>query len=252
MNDRVSTNRPSTPTPATSGSRSSSAPTESPGLDQAAAEFASMLGSEDQARTEDRRDFGGTDVREVESPRSENDRVERQSERRDDDSQGDSDGQEGNPEGEPAPDVFALGDLILQGMTQKTGAQGAAAADAAAFGAMQMENIVQQVADRILVSPPGAGGQEVRITIKDSILPGTEVRITQNGGQLQISLVTNDARSHELLAQHQAALQERLTEKLGKHEVAVKVEMDSGGQPDRDGQSRNQRDIESELRENAE
>ncbi len=127
-----------------------------------------------------------------------------------------------------------------------------AAPEAAAFGPMQMENIVQQVADRILVSPPGAGGQEVRIMIKDSILPGTEVRITQTAGQLQISLVTNDARSHELLATHQATLQERLTEKLGKHEVAVKVEMDGGGQPDRDGRSRNQRDIESELRENAE
>ncbi len=257
MSDRVSANRPSTPTPAMSNSNASSVPVNSPGLDQAAAEFASLLGADEQSRTESTTDRKGSEsTSEREAPRTEHDRVERQPERgKESHGEGRDGGDSQSDTGaDPLVEMVALGDLILQGMTQKADVGGVAptAETAATFGPGQLDNIVQQVADRILVSPPGAGGQEVRIMIKDSILPGAEVRITQHAGQLQISLVTDSARSHELLTQHQAALQERLTEKLGKDAVVVNVKMDSQGQPDRDGRSRNQRDIEAELRENAE
>lgn len=266
MSDRVSANRPSTPTPAMSNSNPASAPANVPGLDQAAAEFASLLGADEQSRTETTTETAGPEstkeTKEGESPRTEHDRVERQPERgKDSHGEGGGDGAGGGDSqtdtgtgAEPVVEMVALGDLILQGMTQKAEVSGVAptAETAATFGPMQLDNIVQQVADRILVTPPGAGGQEVRIMIKDSVLPGTEVRITQHAGQMQISLVTDSARSHELLSQHQATLQERLTEKLGKDAVVVNVKMDSQGQPDRDGRSRNQRDIEAELRENAE
>jgi type III secretion system needle length determinant len=266
MSDRVSANRPSTPTPAMSNLNATSAPADSPGLDQAAAEFASLLGADEQSRTETKTETGSpestNESKEGESPRTEHDRVERQPERgKDSHGEGGGGGAGGGGDSqtdtgaEPIVEMVALGDLILQGMTQKSDVSGVAptAETAATFGPVQLDHIVQQVADRILVTPPGAGGQqEVRIMIKDSILPGTEVRITQHAGQMQISLVTDSARSHDLLTQHQAALQERLTEKLGKDTVVVNVKMDSQGQPDRDGRSRNQRDIEAELRENAE
>jgi type III secretion system needle length determinant len=268
MSDRVSANRPSTPTPAMSNLSATSAPADSPGLDQAAAEFASLLGADEQSRTETKTETASPEstkeTKEGESPRTEHDRVERQPERGKDSHGEGGGGHAGGASGgdsqtdtgaEPVVEMVALGDLILQGMTQKADVSGVAptAETAATFGPVQLDNIVQQVADRILVTPPGVGGQqEVRIMIKDSILPGTEVRITQHAGQMQISLVTDSARSHDLLTQHQAALQERLTEKLGKDTVVVNVKMDSQGQPDRDGRSRNQRDIEAELRENAE
>lgn len=251
MTDRISSNRqPSTPTPVLN---SSSRPLEPPALDQAAAEFASLLGGENREADRDNgvesRD-GSETTHESESRRSDHDRVEKKKDGGDN-SQG---GGEGSSDGgdEPATEMFSLGDLILQGMSRKEGAQPAPAAEAALGGAdLPLDNIVQQVADRILVSPPGAGGPEVRIMLKDGVLPGAEIRISQHAGQLQIQLVTDSTRSHEIFAQHQAALQQRLSEKLGDYEVVVNVEFGSESQPDRDGRSRNQRDIPEEMKENA-
>lgn len=251
MTDRISSNRqPSTPTPVLS---SSGRPLESPAMDQAAAEFAALLGGENRDVDRDdrlERREGSETTSESESRRPDHDRVEKKKDGGDSSQSGGEEGKDGGDE--PAAEMFSLGDLILQGMSRKESAQPAPVAEAA-MGAsdLPLDTIVQQVADRILVSPPGPGGPEVRIMLKDGVLPGAEIRISQNAGQLQIQLVTDSTRSHEIFSQHQAALQQRLSEKLSDHEVVVNVEFGSESQPDRDGRSRNQRDIQEEIKENA-
>jgi hypothetical protein len=68
-----------------------------------------------------------------------------------------------------------------------------------------------RIADRLLVSVQevGAAG-EALLRIKDSVLPGTEVRIARTGDQLTVALTTDHAASFDLLASAQRDLQARL------------------------------------------
>ena len=207
---------------------SSTTPRETNATNQAAADFASLLGSEtSQPNTGD-----------VAEQRPPEERVE---ERRDDrqesgDDGNDSQGEQGKKkEQSQTKEPAAPGDAILQSMGKGEATVKAAAPSA---GNQTLESIVQQVADQMLVADAGMG-REVRIMLKDAVLPGTEVRISQLGGKMQIQFVTDSSKSQELLAQNQAALQERLTEKLSKHDVVVSVEMESQGHGDQpQGESR--------------
>jgi hypothetical protein len=58
--------------------------------------------------------------------------------------------------------------------------------------------IAEQVAERILVSADG--GREVRVSIRDEVLPGVELRLTQEQGRWVACFVATDAASLELLA----------------------------------------------------
>lgn len=247
MTDRINSNRPaSAPTAAINNAPR---PLDLPGTDQAAAKFAAMLGSEGNG---DSNDLSRTESQELsdlphesDSSPTHHDRVEKKQDR--DKGSNGNEGERGDAREEAEIEVFALGDVILQNMSRKDGAMTATAEVGLSSTDVPLDTMVHQVVDRILVSPPGAGGQEVRILLKDSVLPGTEVRISQLAGQMQIQLVTDSTRSHDLLMQHQASLQQRLSEKLGEHDVVVHVEMGAESQPDRDGRSRNQRDIQEEL-----
>ncbi len=112
---------------------------------------------------------------------------------------------------------------------------------------MPFDQVVQQICDKILVSDPGTGSREVRIILKESALPGTEIRLVQEAGKLQVQFVTDNADSQLKLQQHQATLQTMLNEKLGGQEVVVEVAMDAQGQDMGDGRSRQQRDAQEEY-----
>ena len=89
--------------------------------------------------------------------------------------------------------------------------------------------------------------------LKDSILPGTEVRIVQEGGKLLIQMTTDSAKSHDLLSAHQSSLQSQLNERLKDRDVVVDVQMGAGQEGDHhDGRSRQQRDIIDETEEDRE
>jgi hypothetical protein len=85
------------------------------------------------------------------------------------------------------------------------------------------QNLVSQLAERILVSASDAlGGREVRITLREDVLPGTEIRIQrQEGGSLSVSFVTNDLQAEQMLGSGSLKdLQNTLVDKL---QVEVKV-----------------------------
>ncbi len=113
-----------------------------------------------------------------------------------------------------------------------------------------IQTVARQIADRVLVSDPAltGGAQEVRIMIKDSVLPGTEVRITRQGGELRVALTTVSPDSYALLNEHRNALQDRLTSRLTDYQVRVEVSYnDRNG--DQQGRSRQQRNLYEEMEE---
>lgn len=228
---------------------------DSNAVDQAAAQFASLLGAdppqapqkkEDQDWETRRGDSESGDVQQGGSDRPSSDqRVSRRGERRGDD--GDNSEKEGEGKGFQEEVVLSSpGDAILQGMSR---AAPAAVQDAAAMAGPSLDNVVQQIADKILVSDPGTSGgvREVRIMLKESALPGTEIRILQEAGKLQVQFRTDNTRVQEMLLQNQSSLQTLLSERLEKHDVVVDVAMDSRSQDTNDGRSRQQRNLQEEI-----
>jgi hypothetical protein len=75
-----------------------------------------------------------------------------------------------------------------------------------------------KLVDRILVSAADAkGNAEVRITLREEVLPGTEIRIQrQPDGGVTVQFVTNDVRAEQMLGSRQLTdLQNTLAQSLG-------------------------------------
>ena len=99
---------------------------------------------------------------------------------------------------------------------------------------------LQKMADQIHVSAKDAvNGAEIRISLKDSVMPGTEIRIMRNAGELTVTLNTRSAEANNFFASHEASLQKALAERFGDEKVSVNINM-SGGDTPEDGRSRNQ------------
>ena len=109
--------------------------------------------------------------------------------------------------------------------------------------------VAREIADTILVSDTSAGGrEEVRITLKDSVLPRTEVRIYKDGGEIHVEMVTTSANSHDLMSGRKGELIQVLKERVGEN-VSVDVKFSQSGQDHGDGRSRQQRSVYDELEE---
>jgi type III secretion system needle length determinant len=249
MSTPISSNNPFAgvrpPTPA-----STHRPSDPSAVDRTAEEFAALLGAEppeQPRRTEDVKDRDETSsssdsFSEVRSE-SDSDRPRDVGRRgRRDENSGDD---ESDDEGSQEPPVRSLGDAILDGMSKTASTRQVEAApppDAAGF-----DHVVQQICDKILVSDPGTGAREVRILLKESALPGTEIRILQDAGKLQVQFITDNVDVQNRLSQHQATLQTLLNEKLEGRDVVVEVAMESGHQDPGDGRSRQRRDLQQEA-----
>ena len=105
----------------------------------------------------------------------------------------------------------------------------------------EIDAALQKLADQIQVSAKDAiNGAEVRITLKDSVLPGTEIRIQRQGGELTVVMNTSSAEAGNFLAQHEASLQKMLAERFSNDRVQVNINMSGSDNQDSDGRSRNQ------------
>ncbi len=154
----------------------------------------------------------------------------------------------------PAAEPEFSGQAILQSFAPQLAAQPVAAASAtpntsaaaSLDSAQAVDALATQIADRILVSDPATSGtDEVRILLKDAVLPQTEVRFSREGGALQVEFVTQSDASFDLLEGHQTTLQDRLSRKTDQ---PIKVAVTHGGQQDAssDGRSRQRQEIEVE------
>ena len=105
--------------------------------------------------------------------------------------------------------------------------------------------LAEQVADRILVSMPDSNGRgEVRISLKQSILDGSDVRIFHEGGELKVVFVAATESAQRFLADNKALLQQTLGDRLQDQRVQVEVETPNRGgtshEEDNRGRSRQQ------------
>ncbi len=90
----------------------------------------------------------------------------------------------------------------------------------------RLVDLARAVADRILVSDVAKGTQEVHIQLKDAVLPGTEIRLREQAGQLQVNFVTDQQSSLDFLMQQQGGLNAHLEQSLARH-IVVNVDFDS-------------------------
>lgn len=247
--------RPSDPPP-----EAAKTPVEDPAVEQAASEFSSLMDGENRkagdgkepkpsegkkSKAKGEKKPGSQQTTDDKSPGTTSRRTEKRGDEGSKQKQGDS-GRDGERQS------YSPGDAILQSLAKQEVGDAGTPVQASAGGppetSQTMEKIAQQVASQVLVSDPASGGREVRITLKDSILPGTEVRIAENAGKLEVQFLTNSRDSQTTLAENQMALQQRLTDKLGQRDVAVSVEFDSQRQGEQqDGRSRQQRSVVDEI-----
>ena len=104
--------------------------------------------------------------------------------------------------------------------------------------------LAEQIADRILVSMPDSGAPgEVRISLKQSILDGSDVRIFHEEGELKVVFVAETESAQRFLASNREHLQQALGERLQDQRVRVEVELPNRGGASREdnrGRSRQQ------------
>jgi type III secretion system needle length determinant len=172
-------------------------------------------------------------------------------------------GKKGKGKAEEDADAFAslmkgLGDretrsrspseAILQSLQTRSCSDSPAMADGVP-SSPSISKVAQEIADRILVSDISrGGGEEVRISLKDSVMPGTEIRIVKEGESIRVEILTTSNESHRLLSDHRGALQEALKERVSDS-VSVEVKFHESEEEHRDGRSRQQRNLYEEMEE---
>lgn len=118
-------------------------------------------------------------------------------------------------------------------------------------GPKEINEVINKLVDKIHVSAKDSiNGAEVRITMKENILPGTEIRIQRMGGELTVTMNTTSADTHNFLAVNEASLAKSLNERFGD-KVQVNINLSGGDQPG-DGRSREQYEGEQEQEDNDE
>ncbi len=81
---------------------------------------------------------------------------------------------------------------------------------------------VQDSVQKLLVSQGVDGSREVRLELKAEVLPGTELRIAQHDGRLQIEFVVTDPNSLSWLTAQATSLAEKLGNRLNK-QIRIRV-----------------------------
>ena len=139
-------------------------------------------------------------------------------------------------------DAFDIAAMAARSNTQTQSAPPVAETTPAPFA--DLSKIVNEIADRILVSSPAdnpTGAQEIRIHLKESVLSDTEVRIYRHAGSLQVEFLSGSKDSQMFIAQKQPDIQKILGERLANETVNVSVQdsqQTRGGQGE--GRSRQQ------------
>lgn len=105
-----------------------------------------------------------------------------------------------------------------------------------------------ELVDRMLVSRPAPDGrEEVRIRLDRDWLPATEVVMVKTpGAGLSVEFMSDRVESQRFLLPNLTTLRERLADRTGD-QVVVRMTEQAGEGEDRDGRSRNRRNIYEEA-----
>lgn len=192
-------------------------PSTNTDVDAAAKNLRSLLDGKQEQTRESERKAGNTSGAGEQNENPVNSQRQRSGRSKDQGGQGHNQ-QEGDESG--ATFVLPSAEAILRGMS---GSPKIPAVESVPQASPELNAIVQQVADQLQVSAVD-GSREVRITLNDSVLPGTEVRLVHEAGKLQVRFVTSSAESLDKLAAHQAVLENTLNHKLTSRDVVVSVQ----------------------------
>lgn len=103
-----------------------------------------------------------------------------------------------------------LESLFRSAQTVQAGTPAAAEAQRAA-APQSTDDALQALVSRILVSSPEKGGAEVRLTLNDGVLRGTEIMLQRDlSGALTVRCTTTDPASFQTLVAQQHTLREAL------------------------------------------
>ena len=153
---------------------------------------------------------------------------------------------------EPAPTSMA--DAILASMGGLAGR-----APEQVIGKEQTRDFAktaEAICERILVSEKDVSGrQEIRISLKNDILPDTEIRLIRDEQGLHIKLVTTSAEARQFLESRQQGLQDFLGQRM-KEKFSVSLSDGREQQPEQEqnengqdqGRSRQQRNLYDEMK----
>ncbi len=136
------------------------------------------------------------------------------------------DAEDGRRGDDPDPSAWTVGDAMLRGM-------GARPAEPEPDGTRPAspERLVDEIASRLLVGGDGAGPSEVRISVKDSVFPGLEIRLASGPSGLTVELIAASAADVAVLRAEAGRLVERLRQRTGR-EVEVRVRRGDAGPAD--------------------
>ena len=90
--------------------------------------------------------------------------------------------------------------------------------------AHDINSVAQQIATRVLVSPPGASNPEVRIQLKESVLQGSDVRIFRENGALKVVFVAPNQEAANFIANNREAMTATLNDRLPGEQVDISIE----------------------------
>lgn len=83
--------------------------------------------------------------------------------------------------------------------------------------------VIEETVSRMLVSDASRGGTaEVRVRIRDDLLPGTEVRVSEQAGRLEVHFVATDPASVTWLAAQAESIAGEISRRL-RRDVRVSV-----------------------------
>jgi hypothetical protein len=95
-----------------------------------------------------------------------------------------------------------------------------------AEAAERRARVIEETVSRLLVSGgSGAGDPEVRIRMKNDLLPGAELRLVERAGRLEVDFVATDPESAAWLAAQAGTLAAEISRRL-RREVRVSVRKD--------------------------
>jgi type III secretion system needle length determinant len=150
------------------------------------------------------------------------------------DADGETVGHQGGDEEPNSHTSAALsGDALLRGLG---GNYAPLTGEAAEIGA-DRPALASELLDRILVGKTEQIGEtgEVRLTLKESVLPDTEIILRREGEKLIVTLVTDNAASYRILQQTRHDLHEKLL--ALQDDTSVEVSFQDGSGQEEGGQS---------------
>jgi type III secretion system needle length determinant len=116
------------------------------------------------------------------------------------------------------------------------------------FSTETIAQIGSEIVNRILISNAALDAkQEVRVQLKNDVLPGTEIFIAKDGPKLNVQFVTTVSESAFFLMGRQGELRQHLMDNLKEiNSIEINVSEDARARDARgDGRSKNQRQYEN-------